>query len=52
MELINLEKITGKPLKEVLIELKQAGLDSVPGAGAEILTEREYAHFSYRKLVL
>jgi cyclic dehypoxanthinyl futalosine synthase len=40
VELINLEKITGKPLKEVLIELKQAGLDSVPGAGAEILTER------------
>ncbi|WCL47948.1 cyclic dehypoxanthinyl futalosine synthase [Leptospira sp. GIMC2001] len=40
VEIINLEKITGKSLKEVLIELKEIGLDSVPGAGAEILTER------------
>ena len=40
VEIINLEKITAKPLKEVLIELKEAGLDSVPGAGAEVLTER------------
>lgn len=40
VEIINLEKITGKPLKDVLKILKSAGLDSVPGAGAEILTER------------
>lgn len=40
VEIINLETITGKPLKEVLLILKEAGLDSVPGAGAEILTER------------
>lgn len=40
VEIINLEKITGLPLKEVLQILKQAGLDSVPGAGAEILTDR------------
>jgi cyclic dehypoxanthinyl futalosine synthase len=40
VEIINMEKITGLSLKEVLIELKKAGLDSVPGAGAEILTER------------
>ncbi len=40
VEIINLEKITGKSLSEVLRILKQAGLDSVPGAGAEILTER------------
>ncbi|MCS7204621.1 MAG: dehypoxanthine futalosine cyclase [Leptospiraceae bacterium] len=40
VELINLEQITKLPLEEVLLELKQAGLDSVPGAGAEILTER------------
>ena len=40
VELIGMEKLTGKPLKEVLSELKQAGMDSVPGAGAEILTER------------
>jgi cyclic dehypoxanthinyl futalosine synthase len=40
VEIINLEKITGKPLREVLLILKDAGLDSVPGAGAEILTDR------------
>ncbi|MCC5815166.1 MAG: dehypoxanthine futalosine cyclase [Leptospira sp.] len=40
VEIINLEKITGRPLRDVLLELKDAGLDSVPGAGAEILTER------------
>lgn len=40
VEVINLETITGKPLREVLLILKEAGLDSVPGAGAEILTER------------
>ncbi|EJO71700.1 MULTISPECIES: cyclic dehypoxanthinyl futalosine synthase [Leptospira] len=40
VEIINLEKITGLPLKEVLQILKQTGLDSVPGAGAEILTDR------------
>lgn len=40
VEIINLEKITGKPLREVLLILKEVGLDSVPGAGAEILTDR------------
>lgn len=40
VELLNLKKITGLSLEEVLIQLKQAGLDSVPGAGAEILSER------------
>ncbi len=40
VEIINLETITGRTLEDVLIELKSIGLDSVPGAGAEILTER------------
>ncbi|HMV43758.1 MAG TPA: cyclic dehypoxanthinyl futalosine synthase [Leptospiraceae bacterium] len=40
VEIINLERITGLSLREVLKTLKDAGLDSVPGAGAEILTER------------
>ncbi len=40
VEILNLETLTGKPLREVLREMKSAGLDSVPGAGAEILTER------------
>jgi len=40
VEIIGLETITGMSLEKVLMELKDAGLDSVPGAGAEILTER------------
>ncbi|PJZ69012.1 dehypoxanthine futalosine cyclase [Leptospira perolatii] len=40
VEIINLESITGLSLREVLLTLKNAGLDSVPGAGAEILTDR------------
>ena len=40
VELLNMEKITKMSLKEVLQKLKDAGLDSVPGAGAEILQER------------
>lgn len=40
VELISMEKTFGMPLREVLQKLKAAGLDTVPGAGAEILTER------------
>jgi len=40
VELLMMEEVTKKPLASVLEELKEAGLDSVPGAGAEILTER------------
>ena len=40
VELINMSKITRMSLSEVLKKLKEAGLDSVPGAGAEILNER------------
>lgn len=49
VELIHMEKITGKPLREVLRELKSLGLDSVPGAGAEILTERMRSIIAPRK---
>ena len=40
VELLNMSKITNLSLDEVLKALQKAGLDSVPGAGAEILTER------------
>ncbi len=40
VELLGMEKKTGLPLERVLERLKEAGLDSVPGAGAEILNER------------
>jgi cyclic dehypoxanthinyl futalosine synthase len=48
-ELLGMEKQTGKPLHEILRELKSAGLDSVPGAGAEILSDRMRALLSPKK---
>jgi aminodeoxyfutalosine synthase len=35
-----LSKISGKSVKEVLEELKSAGLNSIPGGGAEVFSER------------
>jgi cyclic dehypoxanthinyl futalosine synthase len=40
VELMGMERQTGLPLRTVLRELKEAGMDSVPGAGAEILSDR------------
>ncbi|MAY83159.1 MAG: dehypoxanthine futalosine cyclase [Flavobacteriales bacterium] len=39
-EIAHIAKIEGKSHTEVLKELKEAGLDSLPGAGAEILNDR------------
>ncbi len=38
-EILGLEKITGRNCRELLIELKDAGLDGLPGAGGEILVD-------------
>jgi cyclic dehypoxanthinyl futalosine synthase len=39
-EIAHISKLCGKSHIEVLTELKNAGLDSLPGAGAEILNDR------------
>jgi cyclic dehypoxanthinyl futalosine synthase len=39
-EIIGMARITGVSLRQVIRELKNAGMDSVPGAGAEILSDR------------
>ena len=39
-EIAHISKLEGMSHTEVLIELKAAGLDSLPGAGAEILNDR------------
>ena len=39
-EIAHITKLEKSTHKEVLIELKEAGMDSLPGAGAEILTDR------------
>lgn len=40
VEVLYMEKLTQKPLTAVFAELKKAGMNSFPGAGAEILTDR------------
>lgn len=40
VEIIHFAKISGKSVTEVLTELQSAGLDSMPGGGAEILSDR------------
>jgi len=49
VEIVGMERQTGLPLRQLLRELKAAGVDSVPGAGAEILTDRMRAVLSPRK---
>lgn len=40
VEIVNFAKMTGRSIREVLEILKAAGLDSLPGGGAEILSDR------------
>ena len=39
-EITHLSKLEKRPVRDVLADLKAAGLDSIPGGGAEILVER------------
>lgn len=43
-------RVAGKPLRETLVELKAAGVDSLPGGGAEVLTDRLHEQLHPRKL--
>ncbi len=40
IEVHHMSKISGRSYEEVLLELKEAGLDALPGGGAEIFSER------------
>ena len=39
-EITHLSKLEKRPVREILKDLKAAGLDSIPGGGAEILVDR------------
>ncbi len=39
-EMMHFSEISGRPMPEVLLRLQRAGLDSIPGGGAEILNDR------------
>ena len=40
VEIVNFARQTGKSIREILELLREAGLDSLPGGGAEILSDR------------
>ncbi len=43
IEVAEIARVARKPLEEVWDDLKQAGLDSLPGGGAEVLSDRVHA---------
>ncbi|HSV73233.1 MAG TPA: cyclic dehypoxanthinyl futalosine synthase [Chthonomonadales bacterium] len=50
VELVQIAEAAGKPLDETLAELRAAGLSSVPGGGAEVMSPRVHAALYPRKL--
>jgi cyclic dehypoxanthinyl futalosine synthase len=48
-EVVHIAKLSGISTREVLERLRDAGLDSLPGGGAEILVDRVRSHVSPRK---
>ncbi|MEE9217719.1 MAG: aminofutalosine synthase MqnE [Acidobacteriota bacterium] len=40
IELVQIQRMARKPMGQVLEDLKEAGLDSIPGGGAEVLSDR------------
>ena len=49
-EVVGLAHIEELPVRDVLVRLKEAGMKSLPGAGAEILVERVRKRISARKV--
>ena len=49
-EVVGLSTVEQLPVPEILIRLKEAGMKSLPGAGAEILVERVRKRISARKV--
>src|SRR3989339_1848967 len=39
-EIVHFSKLNGIPVRDVIQKLREAGLDSIPGGGAEILSDR------------
>ncbi len=48
-EIVHLAALSGLPVRDVLTRLRDAGLDSLPGGGAEILVDRVRSHVSPKK---
>ena len=50
VEIAEIRRQANKPLDEVFAELREAGLDSLPGGGIEILSDRVHMELFGRKL--
>jgi cyclic dehypoxanthinyl futalosine synthase len=48
-EIVHISRLSGISVEETLRRLRDAGLDSLPGGGAEILVDRVRGHVSPRK---
>lgn len=48
-EILHMAQISGFAIKEILTILKETGLDSIPGGGAEVLSERVRKKISPKK---
>lgn len=48
-EILKMKEVSGLPLEEVIRQLMEAGLDSLPGGGAEILDDRTRRRISRLK---
>jgi len=49
-EITHFSRISGLSVRQVLVRLKEAGLDSIPGGGAEILDNRVRKYISPEKI--
>ena len=50
IELQQIARVAGKPVRETIIDLMEAGLGASPGGGAEVLTQRVHEELYKRKL--
>lgn len=50
VELVEIERVANKPLSECLVDLKAAGLTSIPGGGAEVMSERLHGLLHPKKI--
>ncbi len=50
VEIVEIARVGKKTVDETLADLKEAGLDSLPGGGIEVLSERVHQELFHRKL--
>jgi aminodeoxyfutalosine synthase len=49
IEWVQIARVAKKPMREVMLELKDAGVSSIPGGGAEVFSERVQSEMFWTK---